>query len=390
MFRLIRGAEVLAPERLGKKDVLICGEVVAEIGDNLDIGALAQKCEVIEADGLTLTPGYIDAHVHIIGGGGEAGCATRTPEVVLSDVVRCGITTVIGVLGTDSTSRHLESLLAKARGLEDEGISTAIYTGAYEVPPPLFTRSVQQDMLVVDKVIGCGEIAVSDHRSSYPTMEELGRLAAQCRIGGMLTGKAGVLHLHMGDGKGGLRPIEELVARSDIPIAKFYPTHVNRNPDLLEDAIRFAKRGGMIDMTSCISAAAGVGRAIDCSRAVAMCLKAGVPLENITMSSDGNGSMSILDKTGKPVGLLVAKLDSLHAELVALVEKEGFDLSDAVRIVTSNVADYLKLKGKGRVATGNSADFTMLDSRHHIVHVFARGRQMVRNGTAIAKGTFEK
>ncbi|MDR0653062.1 MAG: beta-aspartyl-peptidase, partial [Synergistaceae bacterium] len=294
MFKMIRGGDIVAPEKIGVKDIFICGSVIAKIGENLDIGSLMDECEVIDADGLTVVPGFIDGHVHIIGGGGEAGYSTRTPEVMLSDIVACGITTVIGVIGTDGVTRHLESLLAKARGLEEEGISTFIYTGSYEIPPVHFTGSVHKDMALIDKVIGCGEIAVSDHRSSFPSREELGRLAAQCRIGGMLSGKAGVLHLHMGDGKAGLGPIIDLAETSDIPVRQFYPTHVNRNENLLDDAIRFAKMGGVIDMTSGISRADGVKRAIDCSSAVRICVERGVPLENITMSSDGNGSMSIL------------------------------------------------------------------------------------------------
>jgi beta-aspartyl-dipeptidase (metallo-type) len=244
-------------------------------------------------------------------------------------------------------------------------------------------------MALIDKVIGCGEIAVSDHRSSCPSREELARLAAQCRIGGMLSGKAGILHLHVGDGKAGLAPLIDLVETTDISVRQFYPTHVNRNENLLEDAIRFAKMGGTIDMTSCISEAAGVKRAINCSAAVRICVERGVPLENITMSSDGNGSMSILGDDGRPIGLLVAKLDSLREELAALIEREGFELSEAVKIVTSNVADYLKLRGKGRVAEGFCADLVLLGKKHEIVHVFAKGRQMVSDGVTITKGIFE-
>jgi beta-aspartyl-dipeptidase (metallo-type) len=389
MFKLIKGGDIVSPEKIGVKDILICGDLIAAIGESLDIGSLGAECEAIDADGLTVVPGFIDGHVHIIGGGGEAGYATRTPEVALGDIVNCGITTVIGVLGTDGVTRHLESLLAKARGLEEEGISTFIYTGSYEIPSLSFAKSVHKDMALIDKVIGCGEIALSDHRSSCPSKEELARLAAQCRVGGMLSGKAGVLHLHMGDGKAGLAPVFDLVETTDIPVRQFYPTHVNRNESLLEDAIRFAKMGGVIDVTSCISQAAGVERAVDCSVAVRICVERGVPLENITMSSDGNGSMSILGDDGKPVGLLVARLVSLRDELAALIDREGFGLSEAVRIVTSNVADYLKLHGKGRVAEGFCSDLVLLGKNHEVVHVFAKGRQMVKNSVTIAKGFFE-
>lgn len=390
MFRLVKGGTLFSPEEVGRRDILLCGGKVAWIAEHIETGTLPFACETVDADGLIVAPGFIDGHVHVLGGGGEAGYATRTPEVMLGDATGCGITTVVGVLGTDGTTRHLESLVAKVRALTEEGISAYMYTGSYEIPVVTLTGSVHKDMVLIGEVIGCGEVAVSDHRSSYPTKEELGRIASQCRIGGMLSGKAGVLHLHMGDGKGGLRPLVELVAESDIPIRQFYPTHVNRNPDLMREALAFARMGGVVDVTSCISREAGVKRAVDCARAIREYLDQGGPPENITMSSDGNGSMAILDDDGKPVGLLVAELRSLHAAFVKLVRAEGVALADALKIVTSNVADYLKLKGKGRIDVGADADIVMLNEALDVVYVVAKGRPVVRHGVVVAKGTFER
>ena len=69
-----------------------------------------------------------------IGGGGEGGFSTRTPEATLSDLTTAGVTTVVGTLGTDGIARDMNALLAKARGLEEEGITTYIYTGSYRLP----------------------------------------------------------------------------------------------------------------------------------------------------------------------------------------------------------------------------------------------------------------
>ena len=129
-----------------------------------------------------ICPGFIDQHIHIIGGGGEGGLASRIPEIMLSKIVSAGITTVVGVLGFDSITRSLKGLLAKARALEEEGLNTFIYTGSYEVPTPTITGSVMSDVSLVDKVIGVGEIAISDHRSSI-RQGYLKKIANEARIG---------------------------------------------------------------------------------------------------------------------------------------------------------------------------------------------------------------
>ena len=83
-----------------------------------------------------IVPGFIDQHVHVTGGGGGGGFATRGPEAMLTDLTRWGITTVVGITGTDGTTRTPVALLAKVRALEIEGLTAYMWTGAYDVPPP--------------------------------------------------------------------------------------------------------------------------------------------------------------------------------------------------------------------------------------------------------------
>ena len=137
---LIKNIHVYAPEDIGIKDVLI-DEKIIKIGDNLPV-IEEYDVEVIDGTGKILVPGFIDCHVHILGGGGEGGARTRTPEIMLSDITTAGVTTVVGCLGTDGTTRTMTNLLAKAKGLEEEGISTYVYTGSYQVPVKTLTGSV--------------------------------------------------------------------------------------------------------------------------------------------------------------------------------------------------------------------------------------------------------
>jgi len=389
MLTLIKGANVYAPKKLGKKDVLLAGGKIERIDDNIDIAFSSVNIQVVNSDNMTVIPGIIDSHVHIIGGGGENGFSSRTPEVMLSNITKWGITTVVGVLGTDATSRHMESLLAKAMGLNEEGLSTYIYTGSYEVPLVTLTGSVRRDIMLIDKIVGVGEVAISDHRSSAPSIDDIEYIAAEARVAGILSRKAGVTHIHLGPGKTGFKMINEIVERSDIPIFHFRPTHVNRNKGLLDEAMDFAKRGGMIDIT----ASSNPNRKSDGfspAQAVKYLINNGTPIENITLSSDGNGSLPAFDKDGNIIGLVAASLSSMYYQLKSMVYDENIPLEEALKVMTANPADGLKLYGKGHVAEGMDADITVLDKDFGIKYVFANGRKMVDDGKVVVKGTFEE
>lgn len=386
MFTILKNAHVFTPEDLGTRDVLLVDKTIACIGAGLQADAYP-KADIVDATDCMVVPGFIDQHVHLIGGGGEGGFSTRTPEIQLSDLTSNGITTVVGTLGTDSVTRSLESLLAKARGLEEEGISSWIYTGAYDVPSPTFTGSIRADIILIDKVVGC-KVAMSDHRSSQPAKADYLRMAAEARTGGMLSGKAGVLHLHMGEGPRKLDWIFDMVNETELPITQFTPTHLNKNKEFLMQGIRFAKAGGMMDITT--SSPAIAPARIQPPEAIKLCLVENVPIDRITMSSDGNGSMPAFNEKRELVGLIAASPKSLFESLRTLVQQEILPLSEALRLITTNPAASLKLPRKGKVCEGYDADLVVLDNELKIRHVFAKGRCMVRDYQTIVKGVFEK
>ena len=159
-----QGAHLYAPEDRGICDVLVANGKIIAVASNIP-SDIVPNCTVVDLSGQILCPGFIDQHVHLIGGGGEAGPTTRTPEVALSRLTEAGVTSVVGLLGTDSISRHPESLLAKTRALNEEGISAWMLTGAYHVPSRTITGSVEKDVAIIDRVIGV-KCAISDHRSA--------------------------------------------------------------------------------------------------------------------------------------------------------------------------------------------------------------------------------
>lgn len=384
---LFKECEVFAPQPLGVMDVLCGGGRILAMADRLDVPAGFQV-KTIQASGLKMIPGLIDSHVHIAGAGGEGGPATRTPEMPLGMMLEAGVTTVIGCLGTDGMTRSLQSVLMKVKALRKEGVSAWMYTGAYQVPTPTMLGDVGKDIAMIDEVIGTGEIAISDHRSSGPSVHELIRLAAHSRVGAMLGGKSGIVNIHMGDADDPFSPLYAVVAGSELSLKQFLPTHCNRNEHIFEEAKTYGLEG-YVDLTTS-SYPFFPEDEIKPSTGVVALMAAGVPPEHITMSSDGCGSLPQFDDQGNLVRFETGNLKSLFDEFRDMVLREGLKTELALRPVTSNVADILKLPSKGRVEVGRDADLVLLDDRMEIVYMTAMGQLMVSESLILRKGAYEK
>jgi beta-aspartyl-dipeptidase (metallo-type) len=385
MLILLRHADLHAPEPRGLQDVLVAGERVAGIAPRIDPPA-GVTVEVVDLQGRRVIPGLVDPHVHLTGGGGEAGAATKVPAVPLSRFTAGGVTTVIGVLGTDDLTRSTAELLARARGLDDEGISAYAMTGGYHVPPVTLTGSVRGDIVHIDRILGVGEIAISDHRSSQPTLDELLRIASDAHVAGLMTGKAGIVHLHVGDGARGLDLVRRAVEGSEIPARVFNPTHVNRRKALFDEALDFAERGGSIDITAFpVEEGEDAWSAGD---ALERYLGAGFPERRVTVSSDGGGCLPRFDADGRVTHMDVGAPGALLAELAALVAR-GHALDRVLPAFTANAADLWRLPRKGRLIAGSDADLVVLDEGGRAADVMARGRWHVRSGATVVRGTFE-
>ncbi len=385
MLTLIRNAAILDHETDGVRDILIAGEKIAALALPGKITVTGLEVEEMDASGLRVAPGLVDSHLHLTGGGGEGGPATRAPEIRIEDIVTSGVTTVIGCLGTDGVTRHQSSLMAKARGLVQEGISAYVYVGSYELPVQTLTGNVRSDLALLPSVLGAGEIAISDHRSSQPTFDQLAHLAAECRVGGMLGGKPGILHLHLGDGSRGLELVFRIIHETEIPITQIIPTHCNRNPLLLDQALEYAREGGRIDLTSGIGSHAP---SMTVEAAVRLAVEAGAPLENISVSSDSNGSLPVFDRDGNLERLDVANQKTLLEQLRLIVGNGVLDLRRALALFSTNPARFYGLDHKGRVAAGADADLIFFNDDLEFVHLMARGRMAVSDGTTVLRGTF--
>ena len=391
MLTIIRNAEIFSPQKCGKKDIFIAGNKIGKISPSINITSNDIEIANIDAEGLCVLPGFIDSHVHIIGGGGEGGFNTRTPELAFSEFVKAGITTVIGCLGTDNICRDMPSLVAKTKALNEEGITAFCYTGSYEIPVNTITGTPKSDLMLISEIIGVGEVALSDNRSSQPTYEDFVKTVAKSRVGGLLSGKAGVVNVHLGSGERGMEYLYKVIKQTEIPVSQLLPTHVNRSRKLFDEAMNYADIGGYIDATTSSDPKYLEEDELTASRALSLYYKKGFDITHITFSSDGNGSMPLFNEKRQLIGLGICSVKSLFDEVKNAVFNEDIPLEDAIKVITSNTADIFKLNQKGRIEEGKDADLVFVDKKTlEIRTVICRGKILMRDGKVLKYGTFEK
>jgi len=382
VFKILRNGQCYTPYNKGCNDIAIVSDRIYSLDRRIEFNGL-KDVEIIDCSSKIICPGIIDQHVHILGGGGEEGPSSRVPELMLTDITTAGVTTLVGVLGVDDITRNMGGLVAKAQALQTEGIETYVYTGSYSVPTSTLTGKVITDIAFVDKIIGTGEIAISDYRSSHPTTSMLRTLASETVLGGMIGSKAGIMHVHVGDGKKGLSPLLELINESDFPAHMFVPTHLNRNKELFNQAMDFVKQGGQIDLT----AGETSERGYSVPDAIKLLIENNIDMNRVTLTSDGNGSMPY---GGGDTG--VGKVSQLLDDIRSCILQNKLDIELVLKTVTVNAAKVLKLfPRKGVLQEGSDADILVLNKGDlSIDKLFIKGEKFIDNGVPVKRGRFEQ
>lgn len=360
---LIKNCNLYTPKSVGHKDILIGGGKILHIAD--EISCDLECVDEIDAAGEIVHPGFIDGHVHVLGGGGEDGMLSRVPPLSEKKVAAAGVTTLVGLLGTDGYTRTIRDLVAKVQGFNEWGLSAYCLTGSYQIPTVTLTGSVADDIIWIKEVIGV-KVAVSDHRCSFPTTDELLRLASEVRLASLMSHKVGLVHIHVGADPRAIEQLFEIHDKCPIPLKHFYPTHMEGHMDM---ARRWLDIGGHIDLT-CHGDTDK--KAID--------LLERYP-DSVTLSTDSNGSFPKWNKDKSAiVGMGAGSISELNRFVQRMIDS-GFDRSLAYKAVTENPATAMKLKHKGRIAHDMDADIVIRDG-DDIRYVISKGEILVREGIA--------
>jgi beta-aspartyl-dipeptidase (metallo-type) len=377
MVTLVQGGHLYGPEDLGIQDLLVVNGKIERIAPAIrGAEAVFPELEHVNASGKLIFPGFIDQHMHIIGGGGSAGPVTRTKEVYLRDIVKAGTTTLVGTLGTDTVSRSMPTLLIKAKALNMCGIKAFIYTGSVLVPPVTLTGSVERDIVLISEIIGV-KMGLGETVYPRPDLRELENLITETRRAGSLSRKQAVVHIHLAaSATNWVDAIESILTSRDVPYGQVVLTHVNKTPRLLERCFEYAKKGGGIDLTTCIRPPERPGT-VKPSAGLKKYLENGCPPENIMFSSDSNASR-VLD--GGVVDY--TRVGTLLEEFRDCVLQEGIPLPQALAPVTRNPALRLGLsQERGGIRTGFSADLGFFTERLELTDLMGGGAWLLREGT---------
>ncbi len=386
MIHRLNNLNTFAPTPLGVVNILVAAGKIVAISEQeiqIDSSLLASDNDFA---GRRVVPGLIDGHAHITGGGGEAGFKTKVPAVHLSQYTKAGVTSVVGLLGTDDTTRNTSSLIAQVYALREQGISAWCYTGGYHIPLETLTDSVGKDIVHIEPIIGVGELAISDHRSSQPTFDEVARIVGDVHVAGIMTGKAGIVHFHLGDGKRGLNLIEELLNKTELPARTLNPTHCNRRIPLFEQACELTKKGVSIDLTAFPDSDSD--EEYSAYEAFKIYQDKQFDPTKITISSDGGGCLPQFNSQGELVKLDYGRCSLLSDTLTKLLDA-GIPLEQALLPFTKNVSDLLKLPYKGEIKVRNDADLVVLSEDNRIESVMALGKWHQKDGKTLRFGSFE-
>ena len=383
MLKVIKNGRVYSPDDLGQKDILIAGDTILSVGNCVSTDSLPFPVEVYDAGGKMILPGIIDPHVHFIGGGGSSGLNSRTKEIAVEQIIEAGVTTAVGVLGFDRASRTLKALLLKTRALEDLGLTAFMLTGSYSLPSLTLTGSVEDDLILIDKVIGV-KLALGETLANFPEIRDIRNLLAECLRGGHLGGKAGFLQIHMGvQGKVWKKPFMEILREMKIPFSQVVFTHVNRSPDTLDEFLEYIQAGGGVDLTASYTPAERPG-SLTAGEALQRMIRAGVPLDRVTLSSDSNATRMLPDKRIKYL-----PIQTLFQVIRDLWQTGEIPRPQLVRLVTENPAKSLGLgRIKGLVEPGKHADLIILKEPFELDGVILKGKWARRDGQTLIRDPF--
>lgn len=386
---LLTGGTVFAPDELGTADILSVSGGIASISAP---GALAPDAvsdilgdvSIIDCTGSLVMPGLVDSHLHILGGGGGQGFDTRIPELPADAILEAGITTCVGMPGVDTISKPPTALLARAAALNQQGVRAVAMAGGFHWPAPTVTGDLFRDLYALPQLVGV-KVALGERIATAPGVAELARLLSELEWLAGATGRAALLHAHLGTRNSAAVLIREALHHSGAAPERVHLTHANYTRDTLAAAIELGGLGCLIDVNPLLNPDRVAG-SVDPVDAVRQLLDAGIPVERLTLSTDGNASVPRVTPSGTretfsyQLGLLGTVRDLVASGVVGV--------ASAISLVTRNPARALRLNPVGTLAVDAPADLLVTDSGFSVRHVISGGELVVRDGRAVSPSQF--
>jgi beta-aspartyl-dipeptidase (metallo-type) len=361
MLTLIKNGEVFLGKEFEKVDLVFGGKTILQIGKFDEALAVQAGLEVtiVDCKDCYVCPGFIDSQICLVGGSGEDGFLSQPPRILIEECVRGGITTAIGSIGVDTSTKTMGNLLACVKAFKEAGLTSLCYTGGYDTPIKPLNESVRTDLIYIEEIIGAGEVAIADRRVPEPYKHFLARTIVDAYVGGILTGKAGVTRIHVGEGRRRLQTIRDVAEHNEIQFDKLYFTHIERSKELIKEGIEFAKLGSFLDFDL---------HDRDLEIWYKEYQEAGGPLGQLSFSSDAG----------------ICSPEELWLEIKKCALKHNLEFKNLLPHVTEVPARALKLKQKGALKIGNDADiFIMTKKDLDIKHLICNGKFFIKDENLI-------
>ncbi|MDY6764398.1 MAG: amidohydrolase family protein, partial [Halobacteria archaeon] len=336
---VLTGGRVLLPELndFVERDVAIKDDRVASLPrPESSSDLIGEETRVIDTEGKTVVPGFIDPHTHI-----DHQLAFET---YYHHALKGGTTTVIteaDAFGLSLGSEGVEGLLDATSDLDINVLGTVPPQPFFDTfePQEYYDKRAFVDLLKNDRIVGVGEsdwihVVGRDTPAEdlYEACHDLGK-----RVSGHGAGCSGV----------------KLEAFASVIDNDHEAITGEQIVERVGNGIHAIGRGGSIR---------------DDTRAVADAYKEIGP-DELSLSSDGMWPTDMVEK---------GYMDFVVRRAI----EEGIEPQDAVRMATLNPARHFKLDGLGSITPGKRADVVILESLESVDvdTVISAGKVVVEGG----------
>ncbi|MBQ2668699.1 MAG: amidohydrolase [Clostridia bacterium] len=340
-----------------RADILVENGKIAAIGENL-----AADCEVIDASGLHIYPGFVEAHCHIGLDGSGIGFEGQDYNE-MNDILTPHLRAIDGIYPQDPTFR--EALEAGVTTVCTGPGSANVLGGQFAV---IKTVGNRVEKMIVDPYAAMKCAFGENPKRCYKDKNNYARMSTAAKLREMLLkAKEYDAKKQAADGDVTKMPALDFKLEALLPVIhgeKPLKAHAHRADDIFT-AIRIAKEFGVKLTLEHVTEGHLIVEDLveeDLPLAVGPSLTHATKFElrNKTFTTPG-----ILAKAGCRVAIITDSPvipESYLPLCAALAVKSGMDEFDALRAITINAAEHIGAADRvGSIEVGKDADLVLMD-----------------------------